>query len=78
LVATLKKDPPDLSVATQDVSPDLKRLVRHCLEKDPDRRFQSARNLTSELAALSDVSAASQKPWGRFAMAIRRIVRRSR
>jgi serine/threonine protein kinase len=63
LVATLKKDPPDLSLATQGVSPGLKRLVRHCLEKDPEQRFQSVRNLAFELAALSDVSAASQASW---------------
>lgn len=60
LVATLKMDPPDLSLTTQGVSPGLKRLVRQCLEKDPERRLQSARNLAFDLAALSDVSAASQ------------------
>jgi eukaryotic-like serine/threonine-protein kinase len=58
LVATLKTDPPDLTLAARGVSPGLTRLVRRCLEKDPERRFQSARNLASELAALSDVSAA--------------------
>lgn len=63
LVATLKKDPPDLSLATQAVSPGLERLVRQCLEKDPKRRLQSARNLAFDLAALSDVSAASQGHW---------------
>jgi Tol biopolymer transport system component len=43
--AILKEDPPDLSVANPSVSPGLDRIVRHCLEKNPERRFQSARDL---------------------------------
>jgi serine/threonine protein kinase len=62
LVATLKMDPPDLSPVTQGVSPGLRRLVRHCLEKDPEQRFQSVRDLAFDLAALSNVSDASQGP----------------
>ena len=33
--------------------PALDRIVRHCLEKNPGDRFQSARDLTFALAALS-------------------------
>jgi len=67
LAATLKRDPPDLFVATQGVSPDLERLVRHCLEKDPELRFQSVRHLESDLGALSDLSAVTpvRRPWWR-------------
>ena len=55
--AILKEDPPDLSVTNQNVSPGLERIVRHCLEKNPEQRFQSARDLAFDLDALSNVSA---------------------
>ncbi len=51
--AILKEDPPDLLATNQNVSPGLERIVRHCLEKTPERRFQSARDLAFDLEALS-------------------------
>ncbi len=57
--AILKEDPPDLSVTNQGISPGLERVVRHCLEKNPDLRFQSARDLAFNLEALSGTSSAS-------------------
>jgi eukaryotic-like serine/threonine-protein kinase len=55
--AILREDPPDLSVTNQNVSPGLERILRHCLEKNPEQRFQSARDLAFDLEALSGVSA---------------------
>ncbi len=57
--AILKEDPPDLSVTNQNISPGLERVVRHCLEKNPELRFQSARDLAFDLEALSGTSAQS-------------------
>ena len=54
--AILKEDPPDLSVTNQSISPGLERIVRHCLEKNPERRFHSAHDLAFDLEALSGVS----------------------
>ena len=54
--AILKEDPPDLSVTNQAISPGLERIVRHCLEKNPERRFQSARDLAFNLGELSGAS----------------------
>jgi eukaryotic-like serine/threonine-protein kinase len=54
--AILREDPPDLSVTNQNVSPGLERIVRHCLEKNPERRFQSARDLAFNLGELSGAS----------------------
>jgi eukaryotic-like serine/threonine-protein kinase len=54
--AILLKEPPDLSATNRAVSPGLDRIVRHCLEKDPERRFHSAHDLAFDLEALSDVS----------------------
>ncbi|HEY6929485.1 MAG TPA: WD40 repeat domain-containing serine/threonine protein kinase, partial [Thermoanaerobaculia bacterium] len=56
MVTILKEDPSDLSLTNQNVNPGLERLVRHCLEKNPERRFQSARDLAYDLETLSTVS----------------------
>jgi hypothetical protein len=55
--AILKEDPPELSATNRSISPGLERVVRHCLEKNPEQRFQSARDLAFDLEVLSDVSA---------------------
>jgi serine/threonine protein kinase len=55
--AILRDDPPDLSLTDQNISPTLERIVRHCLEKNPEQRFQSARDLAFDLEALSGVPA---------------------
>jgi hypothetical protein len=57
--AILKEDPPDLSVTNQNISPGLERIVRHCLEKNPEQRFHSAHDLAFDLEALSGVSSQS-------------------
>ncbi|HEX7578876.1 MAG TPA: protein kinase, partial [Thermoanaerobaculia bacterium] len=54
--AILREDPPDLSVTNQSVSPGLERIVRHCIEKNPEQRFHSAHDLAFDLEALSGVS----------------------
>ncbi|HSG00029.1 MAG TPA: serine/threonine-protein kinase, partial [Vicinamibacterales bacterium] len=43
--AILKEDPPDYGAMSGPVPPVLDRIVRRCLEKNPDERFQSARDL---------------------------------
>ena len=57
--AILREDPPDLSVTNQSISPGLERIVRHCLEKNPEQRFHSAHDLAFDLEALSGTSATS-------------------
>ena len=56
MAAILKEDPPDLSVTNQNVPPGLDRIVRHCLEKNPERRFQSASDVAFDLETLSGLS----------------------
>ena len=53
MTAVLKDDPPELSDTARLVSPTLERIVRRCLEKNPEQRFQSARDLSFALSALS-------------------------
>jgi len=71
MTAVLKEEPPDLTDPARPISPAMDRIVRRCLEKDPDQRFQSAKDLSFALGALSgtDTSSAaraatshSQKP----------------
>ena len=55
--AILKEEPPEPDRTGTKISPDLDRLVRHCLEKSPGERFQSARDLAFDLEALVGSSA---------------------
>ncbi|HYV20620.1 MAG TPA: protein kinase [Verrucomicrobiae bacterium] len=57
--AILKEEPADLARSLADLPPGLERIVHHCLEKSPDERFQSARDLGFQLEALSATSAGS-------------------
>jgi tRNA A-37 threonylcarbamoyl transferase component Bud32 len=57
--AILKEDPPDLSSTNRNISSGLDRIVRHCLEKSPEERFQSARDLAFDLESLSGLSGQS-------------------
>jgi hypothetical protein len=54
--AILREEPPDLSATNRGVQPGLERIVRHCLEKNPEERFYSARDLAFDLEALSSLS----------------------
>ena len=59
--AILKEDPPELWDTNKTVSPALNRLINHCLEKNPEARFHSARDLAFALEALCDSTSASSQ-----------------
>ena len=59
ITAILQADPPELTDTNRHVPPALERILRHCLEKNPAERFQSARDLAFDLEMLSGVPAAS-------------------
>jgi Tol biopolymer transport system component len=85
MTAILTKDPPDFDVAKLAIPPALERIVRRCLEKPPDLRFQSADDLAFALETVSTASGpaaaqaftapvprrvrASWLPWGIAAVA---------
>src|ERR1700756_3257149 len=58
--AILKEEPPELSEASRNVPAALERIVRHCLEKNPAERFQSASDVAFSLEALTEISTASK------------------
>jgi eukaryotic-like serine/threonine-protein kinase len=60
--AILMKEPPDILVTNQAVSPALERIVRHCLEKNPEERFHSAHDVAFDLETLSGISAPGVRP----------------
>ncbi|HVS30556.1 MAG TPA: protein kinase [Thermoanaerobaculia bacterium] len=56
LSAILKEEPPELADTHPNIPSTLDRLVKRCLEKDREQRFQSARDLAFNLDTLSSVS----------------------
>jgi hypothetical protein len=59
MTAVLSSDPPEMAAPGQATPPALDRIVRRCLEKTPGERFQSARDLSFALEALSTLSRTS-------------------
>jgi eukaryotic-like serine/threonine-protein kinase len=53
MTAILNEDPPDLTLSGKAIPPALDRCVRHCLEKAPEQRFQSAKDLAFDLESFS-------------------------
>lgn len=71
LSAILKDQPPKIALTNSEVSPELERIVSHCLEKAPARRFQSAHDLafdlrsllTSEVNTRPSLAVPRRRPW---------------
>jgi TolB-like protein/Flp pilus assembly protein TadD len=51
--AILREEPPELSQSDRNISLGLDHILRHCLEKDRDARFQSASDIAFDLAEQS-------------------------
>ena len=58
--AILKEEPPELSETNAKISPQLEKLVRRCLEKKPERRFQTASDLGFALESLTTLSSSGK------------------
>ena len=54
IAATLKSEPPPIPHIELDPSGMLDRIVRHCIAKKPEDRWQSAHDLTLALKSISD------------------------
>jgi serine/threonine protein kinase/Tol biopolymer transport system component len=56
ITAVLREDPPETNLEQANVPASCQQIVRHCLEKEPENRFQSARDLAFALDTLSNAS----------------------
>ena len=57
--AILKDEPPETEETGRKISPALDRIVRHCLEKNPESRFHSAGDVAFDLETLSGSTSSS-------------------
>lgn len=62
MYAILEEEPGELSQYNKTLPPALERIVQHALEKNPEERFQSARDLAFHLQAISDPSGSNSRP----------------
>jgi eukaryotic-like serine/threonine-protein kinase len=58
MTAILNEDLPEFS-AQAAIAPVLERIVRHCMEKQPAQRFQSAKDIAFDLESVSGISTSS-------------------
>jgi eukaryotic-like serine/threonine-protein kinase len=65
MTAILNEEPPDISQKMPGTPPGLLRVVHRCLEKNPERRFQSASDLGFALESLSELSHSVEAVSGR-------------
>jgi serine/threonine protein kinase/tetratricopeptide (TPR) repeat protein len=54
--AILRDSAPSVTDVRPDLPADLARIIRRCLEKDPHRRVQTARDVTNEFRDLADAT----------------------
>lgn len=57
--AILNHEPAELTATNQEISPAVDHVVHHCMEKDPQQRFQSAGDIAFQLGELSGVRTSS-------------------
>ena len=61
VIGAILKDTPRPISDRQPLTPALDRAIRRCIEKDPDDRWQSARDVMFELESASDATGSSQR-----------------
>ena len=57
MTAILHDDPPETPTGGRPIPPALDRIVHHCLEKAPEQRFQSARDMAFDLESVTTLTA---------------------
>lgn len=62
MAAILQEEPLELAETGRQIPPALDRIVRHCLEKSPELRFQSARDLAFDLESISTLTSSQALP----------------
>ena len=62
MTAVLREEPPDANLEEAAIPPGYQDIVKHCLEKEPENRFQSAKDLAFALQTLSGSSSVRPLP----------------
>jgi serine/threonine protein kinase len=62
MTAILRDEPPDPADSGREISPALDHVVRHCLEKNPNHRFQSAKDIVFALSEASHAAGSGPRP----------------
>ena len=60
--AILRDEPPKVPDSASAIPPELERMITHCLEKNADERFQSARDLAFDLKAMLSRPGVPERP----------------
>ncbi len=76
IAAILKEEPPELAESGRNVSPALDHIVRHCLEKDRENRFQSAKDVAFALSEASSSTTAAVTSGGHVVVPEKRSTRK--
>jgi serine/threonine protein kinase len=76
LNAIRKEEPPEISQLNKNVPQGLERVIQRCLEKKPERRFQSASDLAFALEAFSQRTITSGQTMTALPTPGRRIINR--
>jgi serine/threonine protein kinase len=62
MTAVLREEPPDANLQEAEVPPGYRDIIKHCLEKDPENRFQSAKDLAFAFRTLLGSSPLREVP----------------
>jgi Tol biopolymer transport system component len=73
MTAILREDPPELPEA---IPPSLRAIVMHCLEKEPERRFHSARDLAFALRTVTGSSVTAARGSGQVVPLAKKVPRK--
>lgn len=60
--AILNEEPPEFTGHGAPIAPELERIARHCMEKQPGQRFQSAQDIAFALESVSGTSSTMAAP----------------
>jgi serine/threonine protein kinase len=77
MAAILKDEPPAMSSLTPMTPPALDRVVKRCLAKDPENRWQTARDLELELKSIAESGSEATSPGASISGRPRTILRRA-
>lgn len=74
MTAVLREEPATANLDQASIPPAYQDLVKHCLEKDPENRFQSAKDLTFALQTITGSSPVKISPFSKLGQARTRVL----